>query len=42
MNLGQAVAVCLYELVRDAKKAAPAKKAALAKKEKVGEARHRR
>ena len=35
MNLGQAVAVCLYELVRDAKKAAPAKKAALAKKEKV-------
>ena len=32
MNLGQAVAVCLYELVRDAKKATPAKKLA---KEKV-------
>jgi len=33
MNLGQAVAVCLYELVRDAKKATSAKK--LAKKEQM-------
>ena len=34
MNLGQAVAVCLYELVRGTKKTAPAK-AAPGKKEKT-------
>jgi tRNA/rRNA methyltransferase len=37
MNLGQAVAVCLYELVRDAKKAAPAKKEKVEKRATAGE-----
>ncbi len=37
MNLGQAVAVCLYELVRDPKKAVPAKKADQDKRANAGE-----
>jgi len=37
MNLGQAVAVCLYELVRDAKKATPAKKEKVEKRAATGE-----
>src|SRR6202051_2773190 len=35
MNLGQAVAVCLYELIRDSKVARPTKKSELAKAEEV-------
>ena len=37
MNLGQAVAVCLYELVRDVKKAALAKKEKVEKRATAGE-----
>jgi tRNA/rRNA methyltransferase len=37
MNLGQAVAVCLYELVRDAKQAARAKKEKIEKPAPAGE-----
>ncbi len=37
MNLGQAVAVCLYELVRDPKKAVPAKKAHEGRRANAGE-----
>ena len=37
MNLGQAVAVCLYELVRDAKQATPAKNEKIEKPAPAGE-----
>jgi TrmH family RNA methyltransferase len=37
MNLGQAVAVCLYELIRDPKKAAPAKNKKSDKAARAGE-----
>lgn len=38
MNLGQAVAVCLYELVRDSSKAVPAKKTDEEKRASAGDA----